>query len=120
MLLDLSARTEAVMHLVDYAGGGGDTRYRIRACTPRARGDGASMITKAAERTGGELHVQSLFFRSASVIRAFHTIFDDFRQSYVLRYSPAGVSAKGWHAIVVRVPGVRNATIHARQGYYAD
>lgn len=78
------------------------------------------MITEAAERTGGELHKQSRFFRASSIAKAFQTIFDDFRQSYVLRYSPTGVSAKGWHAIVVRVPGVKDATVRARQGYYAD
>jgi hypothetical protein len=44
----------------------------------------------------------------------------DFRQSYVLRYSPAGSDASGWHAIVVSVPGVQNASIRARQGYFND
>jgi VWFA-related protein len=118
MLLDLAGRSEAVMHLVDYAGGGGDARYRVRSCTPRARGDGERLITEAAERTGGEIHRQSRFFRASSVARAFEAIFADFRQSYVLRYSPAGVPATGWHAIVVTVPGVKGATVRARQGYY--
>jgi VWFA-related protein len=120
LFLELAARSEAVMHLVDYAGGGGSARYRVRACTPRARADGERLITQAAERTGGELHGQSRFFRASSIVKAFQTIFSDFRQSYVLRYSPSGVSARGWHAIVVRVPGVRDATVRARQGYYAD
>ena len=119
LLLDLAGRSDAVMHLVDYSGGGGDSHYRVRSCTPRARPDGEAIITQAAERTGGELHKQSRFFRASSIARAFQTIFDDFRQSYVLRYSPHEVSTTGWHAIVVPVPTVKDATIHARQGYYA-
>ena len=78
------------------------------------------MLARAAERTGGELHGQSRFFRASSIERAFRTIFNDFRQSYVLRYSPEGVPARGWHPIVVRVPAAGNATIRARQGYYAN
>ena len=73
---------------------------------------------EAAERTGGQLHEQSRFFRASSIARAFKTIFDDFRQSYVLRFSPSGVKGPGWHAIAVAVPAAKNATIRARQGYY--
>ena len=119
LLLEVAGRSDAVIHLVDYSGGGGDSHYRVRSCTPRARPDGDTIITAAAERTGGELHMQSRLFRASSIARAFKAIFDDFRQSYVLRYSPRGVTSTGWHAIVVRVPKVNNATIHARQGYYA-
>jgi len=117
--LDVASRSEAVMHLVDYSGGAGGP-YRVRSCTPRARGDSEQAITRAAERTGGELHKQSRFFAAQSIARAFRSIFDDFRQSYVLRYSATGVPAKGWHAIVVTVPPVKNVTIRARQGYYGD
>ena len=120
MLLELAGRSDAVLHLVDYSGGGGEANYRVRSCTPRARGDGASLIEQAAARTGGELHTQSRWFRASSIARAFKTIFDDFRQSYVLRFSPSGVPARGWHTLAVQVPKVKNPTIHARQGYYAD
>jgi hypothetical protein len=120
LLLEMAGRSDAVLHLVDYAGGGGDSRYRVRSCTPRAGQGGVRLIEQAAERTGGELHYQSRLFRGASIAREFRTIFDDFRQSYVLRYSPERVSSKGWHAIVVRVPNIKDATVRARQGYYAD
>jgi hypothetical protein len=116
----MAARTDAVMQLVDYSGGGGESHYRVRSCTPRATGNGVSVIDRAAERTGGELVNQSRFFRGSSIARAFREIFDDFRQSYVLRYSPEKVTSKGWHAIVVRVPGVKDAIVRARQGYYGD
>ena len=120
MLRELAGRSEAVLHLVDHSGGGGDLTYRLRTCSPRARVDGVSLIEEAAARMGGELHRQSMFFRSSSLLRSFRTIFDDFRQSYVLRYSPSGVEPKGWHAIRVEVPSVKGATVRARQGYYGD
>jgi hypothetical protein len=118
LLLDLAGRSDAVMHLVDYAGGGGDARYRVRGCSPQAAPDGDRILTQAAERTGGQLREQSRFFRASSIARAFKSIFDDFRQSYVLRYSPSGVKGPGWHAIAVLVPATKDATIRARQGYY--
>jgi VWFA-related protein len=118
LLLDVAGRTDAVMHLVDYSGSGGDARYRVRSCTPQAIPGGDRLITQAAERTGGQLYEQSRFFRASSIERAFRRIFDEFRQSYVLRYSPTGVDAPGWHKIAVLVPGVKGATIRARQGYY--
>lgn len=118
LLLDVAGRSDAVMHLVDYSGSGGDVRYRVRSCTPQSDPRGELLINQAAERTGGQLHEQSRFFRASSIARAFRRIFDDFRQSYVLRYSPT-VDARGWHTIAVSVPSVKGATIRARQGYYA-
>lgn len=117
-LRELAARSEAVVHLVDQSGSGGTPNYRVRTCTPRALANGDEIIREAAERTGGELHEGSFFFRSRSVLGAFKKIFDDFRQSYVLRYSPEGVAMPGWHAIDVRVPAVKGVTVRARAGYY--
>ena len=118
LLLDAAGRSEAVMHLVDYAGGSQAGSYRVRTCSPEARAGGDAILSMAAERTGGQQHGQSRFFRASSIARAFKIIFDDFRQSYVLHYSPAGVTGAGWHAIAVTVPAIKNATIRARQGYY--
>ena len=120
LLHEMAGRSEAVMHLVDYSGSGGDANYRVRACSPEAAPRGEAVLARAAERTGGELHGQARFFRASSIARVFRTIFNDFRQSYVLRYSPEGVPAGGWHSIVVGVPAIRDATIRARQGYYAN
>ena len=120
MFRELAARSEAVLHLVDHSGGGSEADYRVRSCSPRARFDGDRVLVDAAERTGGTLQTQSFFFRSSSLFRAFKTIFDDFRQSYILRYSPTGVAEPGWHAIRVEIPGQKGLTIRARQGYYGD
>jgi hypothetical protein len=114
---ELASRSEAVLHLVDQSGSGDAAAYRIRTCSPRGRFDGPDIIADAAARTGGTLHDPSYLFGS-SVLRAFRTIFDEFRQSYVLRYSPTGVPRGGWHAIAVQVPSIPGATIRARQGYF--
>ena len=118
LLLDVAGRSDAVMHLVDYSGAGAPSSNRGRTCSPQPRPDGPEILTQAAERTGGQQHEQSRFFRASSIARAFKSIFDDFRQSYVLHYSAAGVNGPGWHAVAVTVPAVKNATIRARQGYY--
>ncbi|HYN09273.1 MAG TPA: VWA domain-containing protein [Vicinamibacterales bacterium] len=117
-LRELASRSEAVLHLIDHSGSGGDSSYRVRSCSPRGRPDGDRLLVDAATRTGGALHTQSFFFRGSSLLRAFRTIFDEFRQSYVLRYSPKGVEPGGWHAIGVDVPTIKNVTIRARQGYH--
>ena len=48
----------------------------------------------------------------------FVDILDEFRQRYVLSFSPRGVSRTGWHRLEVRVKG-RRPTITARRGYDA-
>ena len=120
VIRELAARTEAVLHLVEQEGAAVTPRIASGRARRGGAGDGPAVLLEAAERTGGTLHEQSFFFRSSSLLRAFRTIFDDFRQSYILRYSPAGVSPDGWHAIRVEVPAVKDATIRARQGYYGD
>jgi hypothetical protein len=120
-LRELASRSEAVVHLVDQSGsGGGGPSYRVRTCAPRARIDGPAVIQEAAERTGGELHTGSMFFRSRSILNAFKRIFEEFRQSYVLRYSPENVAGPGWHAIDVQVPAQKGVTIRARKGYFGN
>jgi VWFA-related protein len=65
------------------------------------------------ELTGGRLfEVESTRNLSAT----FVGILEEFRQRYLLSYSPRGVSAEGWHELDVRVRG-RRATVKARAGY---
>lgn len=117
LLRELAGRSEAIVHLIDQSGGG-ETNSRVRTCSPTGRADGPDIIKEAAERTGGEVHTPTRFFRSSSLLRDFRTIFDDFRQSYILRYSPARVPVRGWHAIEVAVPAIKGSTIRARKGYF--
>jgi hypothetical protein len=117
LLRELAGRSEAIVHLIEQSGGG-ETTSRVRTCSPTARAEGPEIIREAAERTGGELHTGTRFFRSSSLLREFRRIFDDFRQSYILRYSPAGVPRDGWHEIRVAVPAIKDSTIRARKGYF--
>jgi len=68
-----------------------------------------------ADQTGGRLFkVES----TKGLSDVFLEVLDEFRQRYLLSYSPAGVSRDGWHTLTVRVKG-RNAAVRARPGYLA-
>jgi hypothetical protein len=67
------------------------------------------MLDQAVQRTGGALH---------RIGRdSFQEVLDDFRRSYVLRYTPHGVARAGWHEIGVKVTRPGSLTIRARKGY---
>src|SRR4030095_6068740 len=44
LLVEMAGRTDAVIQLVDYSGGGSRAAYRVRACTPRASGSGLRAV----------------------------------------------------------------------------
>ena len=46
----------------------------------------------------------------------FRGILEEFRQRYLISYSPDGVAAGGWHRLDVRVKN-RNAVVRSRPGY---
>jgi Ca-activated chloride channel family protein len=50
--------------------------------------------------------------------QTFLRILEEFRQRYLLSFSPRGVSPTGWHRLDVRVKG-RRTTVSARAGYQA-
>ena len=68
-------------------------------------------IDDAVRATGGSLHHVS------AGADGFQRILDDYRHSYLLRYTPRGVDGAGWHEIDVRVTRRGSFTIRARQGY---
>lgn len=68
-------------------------------------------IDDAVRRTGGALH------HISAGPEAFQRILDDFRSSYVLRYTPRGVDRGGWHEIEVKVIRSGSFNIRARKGY---
>jgi VWFA-related protein len=75
----------------------------------------AAYLGELADQTGGRLYeVEST--RGLSAV--FLEVLDEFRQRYLVSYSPTGVSSDGWHLLTVRVKG-RNATVRARPGYLA-
>jgi VWFA-related protein len=76
-------------------------------------------IADGAAATGGRLH-QAALIAEPTLTGTFKRAFEDFRNSYVLRYTPSGVARSGWHAIDVRVPRSRSYTIRARKGYAVE
>lgn len=73
-----------------------------------------SFLQDVTHATGGRLYeVES----TRSVRAVFLAALEEFRQRYVISYSPRGVPAGGWHSLDVRVKG-RRATVRARPGYY--
>jgi VWFA-related protein len=75
----------------------------------------AEFLSDLSEQTGGRLfEIESTKNLSA----VFLEMLDEFRQRYVVGYSPSGVPLDGWHKLTVRVKG-RDAAVKARPGYLA-
>ncbi len=73
------------------------------------------LLDAFADETGGRV----LYAENEEKLQAtFIQVLDEFRQRYVLSYSPTNVSSSGWHTIDVKV-GVRGATVKSRRGYAA-
>ena len=66
--------------------------------------------------TGGSLfEIES----TGNLSAVFLSILEEFRQRYLLTYSPQGVSKSGWHELIIRAKD-RNLEIKARPGYQAS
>ncbi len=84
--------------------------YGVSAGIPRK----ARFLGELTRLTGGSLvEVDG----GADVAGTFLRILEEFRQRYLLSYSPRGVAEGGWHEITVRLPDRPNAAIKARPGY---
>ena len=71
-----------------------------------------TLIWAEADRLSG-LNVDDANFKSERDV-----VKEEFRQRYLLSYSPTGVTKPGWHEIEVRVKR-RGVTAKARPGYFA-
>jgi tetratricopeptide (TPR) repeat protein len=76
-------------------------------------------IQEAGEATGGGLH-QTEVIAEPTLTSTFRRTFEDFRNGYMLRYSPQGVARAGWHTIDVKVRGRNSYSVRARKGYGVD
>lgn len=77
-----------------------------------ANGRHVAPLAAVAEATGGEVLVES----SEDLRDAFRRIVQDFRNRYILAYTPEGVDAGGIHRLEVRVKR-RGLSVKARPGY---
>jgi len=96
-------------------------RYWVPHYTPRQPRTIAAfdLLKEAAETTGGALHPPGVFVdRNAAAI--FNKLYDDYRHSYIIRYSAEGVARDGWHEITVTTPKYPSYELHARKGYMVE
>jgi len=78
-------------------------------------GKSPAFLRDLCDVTGGRLIEVESTWNLSSV---FVDVLDEFRQRYMVTYSPRGVAKDGWHRLEVRVKG-RKATVKARPGYLA-
>jgi VWFA-related protein len=74
-----------------------------------------SFLNDLADLTGGT------FYNAGSIANlgaTFIRILNEFRQRYLVSYSPRGVPGEGWHRLEVRVRR-RGTDVRARPGYFA-
>jgi tetratricopeptide (TPR) repeat protein len=74
------------------------------------------LLADASAVTDGRLH-QGAGLTEQTPVSVLRAALDEFKQSYVLRYTPQGVIPAGWHALSVSVPRSSGATVRARPGY---
>jgi VWFA-related protein len=90
------------------------SEFVVYGVSSRGRED-SKFLEDLTELTGGAtLNIES----TRDLSTAFLKILDEFRQRYLLSYSPSGVSSDGWHRLDVRVKG-RRLTVNSRAGYQA-
>ena len=122
-VIEAAKRTDAVVYAVAIA----EQRYAYTmSSTPGRTGITASKvitIEKAGkfldnltEETGGRV----MFANSNKDLRAtFTQTLAEFRDRYVLSYTPTGVSPTGWHRLDVKLKG-KSGKVTARRGYFAE
>jgi VWFA-related protein len=77
-------------------------------------GEKATFLRDLSSLTGGSfLPIES----TKNLSDVFLGILDEFRQRYLVSYSPRGVAGDGWHQLEVRIKGRRGVAVKARAGY---
>jgi Ca-activated chloride channel homolog len=74
------------------------------------------LLRDLSELTGGSFHDAGT---TANLGAVFVKILGEFRERYLVGYTPRGVSREGWHRLEVRVKGKR-VDVKARPGYFAN
>ncbi len=73
------------------------------------------LLDALADETGGRVVFAS---DEAALERTFLEVLSEFRQRYVISYTPTGVSDTGWHTTEVKLRG-KSGEVRARRGYFA-
>jgi VWFA-related protein len=107
-LVDVARRVGQTVFAVAVADG---TRHRP------AHAGAEAFLRALTETTGGALTVMQ---RDDDLEASFVRAFDDFRTSYVLRYTATGVPREGWHTLSVKVLRRGDYDVRARAGYFGQ
>jgi hypothetical protein len=113
----VASRADGVLHVMLVRGAGATEPNAPGRWLPGGTSIGAPVMDQIAEATGGQLH-QPLF--GDPVVQGFKKAFDDFRLSYVLTFTPNGVSSTGYHELKVTCPNQSRVSIRARKGYWGE
>jgi len=105
-LAEVASHTHAIVHIALVRPSGSDLP------SPGAIG----ALASAAARTGGQLWPPTK--NEGGLVAAFQRAIEDFRHSYVLFFTPAGVPGPGWHDISVKVLKSGGLDVRAREGYF--
>jgi VWFA-related protein len=103
-LVDIAKRRDAAIFTVALAGGS----------QPAGLTDRSGLFGLLAATTGGEVVV---IRRHDEVGSSFLRAVEEFRSSYVLRYSYEGPPLPGWHDLAVKVLPSARFDVRARNGY---
>jgi VWFA-related protein len=122
LVRDVARRAESVLHLVMVGGNASGlsrnaSPARVAFWSSMPDRNGEANLNEAANVTGGRVHGGSLL-GGVDPVKAFKTAFDDFRQSYILRYTLTGVKREGWHDVAVKVRKPGSLTVRSRRGYF--
>ena len=118
-VIDVAKRTDAVVYAVAMAeqravyafGGRGITGVKVTTVE-----EAGKFLDHLTEETGGRV----MFANSNKDLHAtFTQTLAEFRDRYVLSYTPTGVSPSGWHRLDVKLKG-KSGKVTARRGYFAE
>jgi Ca-activated chloride channel family protein len=110
-VIDAARRHETVVYPVAV-----DPDRRWPSRVRRRTSDSLALLQEIADQTGGR-QVDAGWDRSLGEV--FQTILREYRQRYIISFTPTGVgSGDGWHDLEVRVKR-RGATVRARTRYWA-
>jgi VWFA-related protein len=115
VLTGVGERSDALMHVLVAEGRRIKTRTLARAPAVLPVRDGLATLVTLARSSGGD--VVSIGRMTRSVTTSMKKIFEDVRAGYVLYFTPAGVTERGWHPLSVTVSRPGTFDVRARPGY---
>ena len=78
------------------------------------------LLARLPAVTGGALHLPryDAITGAINAVRSIREVLDEFRQSYVIQYTPRNVTTGSWHTVVVRVKDIEQRNVRSRAGYF--